>query len=48
MRLLLDVHVSAGRVGAPLAAHGHDVVTAGSEPALATLDDEQLTPGSAR
>ena len=42
MRLLLDAHISARRIAAPLREQGHDVRVAAEERALDGLGDEQL------
>ncbi len=42
MRLLLDAHVSGGRIGGPLQEDGHDVRAIGQEPALEGLGDEAV------
>lgn len=42
MRLLLDAHVSARRVGRPLARKGHDVLALGEDAAHEGLDDEDV------
>ena len=42
MRLLLDVHVSGRRVGAPLRSSGHDVRAADEEDEVRTYSDEAL------
>ena len=42
MRLLLDVHVSGRRIGAPLRVSGHDVRAADEEDDVRTYPDEAL------
>ena len=42
MRLLLDVHVSGRRIGAPLRVSGHDVRAADEEYDVRTYPDEAL------
>lgn len=42
MRLLLDANLSPKRVGDPLAARGHDVLSLASDAALGALDDPQV------
>lgn len=47
MRLLLDVHHSP-QAARRLRDHGHDVVAAADDPALAGLDDEELLRAATR
>lgn len=42
MRLLLDANLSVKRIGAPLAARGHDVRGIAEETDLEGLDDESV------
>lgn len=42
MRILLDEQLSPRRVGEPLAAAGHDVLCAATEPAVRGLPDGEL------
>jgi predicted nuclease of predicted toxin-antitoxin system len=42
VRLLLDVHVSGRRIGAPLRGSGHDVRAADEEANIRTYPDEEL------
>lgn len=42
MRLLLDEHISAPRLGEALRAAGHDMLAAAEHPALAGVADEAL------
>jgi len=42
VRLFLDAHISARRIGGPLREQGHDVRSADEERQLDGLDDEQL------
>jgi len=48
VRLLLDAHISARRVAAPLREEGHDVRAADEERALDGLADEELLSIAAR
>lgn len=48
MRLLLDADLSPARIGAALAAHGHDVVTLADDPVLRTLPDAEVLALAAR
>lgn len=42
MRLLLDAHLSPKRIGAALAADGHDVLCLSTDAALGALDDPEV------
>lgn len=42
MRLLLDAHLSPKRIGAVLAADGHDVLYLSTDVALGALDDTEV------
>jgi hypothetical protein len=42
VRLLLDAHLSPGRIGEPLRALGHDVLALAEEPALRSLSDPAI------
>ncbi len=42
MRLLLDAHLSPRRIGALLAADGHDVLCLSTDAALGALDDPEV------
>ncbi len=42
MRLLLDAHVSARRIGAALRERGHDVLATGEERSLDGFPDDEL------
>lgn len=42
MRVLLDANLSPKRIGGPLAARGHDVVSLAADAVLGALDDPQV------